>query len=369
MRDIMYFSADVAAKFDNKNENLLKFNEVMLDTANGVHTTYSKEDANAMIREQFNQVLGINFKEATDKERRQALRRNRVEVAQLMEDVLIDKQNSGWNEANAKFMQFVDQKNIGQGDQNEFVVKDNSLLVVSKFAGDHHDIVRQALRPDTSFRVATSNYVIKVYADYKLFMLGRIDFAEFADRCYRSIDQNRYAALFKAFMSMDKNLGEVSGLTGTIAVSTATIPDMVEVVEAVKAATGRDVILVGTRPAIQKLQSTVSYNMYSSEMKNEQNQRGVLANWEGYECLALDRVNEINSTQSVFDDAANSKIYVLPVDPDFKPIKHVISGDMEYVEAGMDGTTFDQTATIDIRYEEGIGVVINQLFGMITLGQ
>lgn len=61
-------------------------------------------------------------------------------------------------------------------------------------------------------------------------------------------------------------------------------------IEAVSAATGKDVILVGARPAIQKLQNTVTYNMFSDAMKDERNKNGILGNWEGYECLPLARV-------------------------------------------------------------------------------
>lgn len=194
-------------------------------------------------------------------------------------------------------------------------------------------------------------------------MLGKIDFAEMVDLMYRSIEQYRLAALFKAFMTMDDSLP--SDMIGQIAVSTATIGDIVEQIEAVKAATGTDVLLVGTRTAIQKLQSTVTYNMYSSNMKDEQNQKGILAFWEGYNCLALDRVNEPGTRTSVFSANDNKKILILPVDPEFKPIKRVNEGDVTYFERGMDGSLQDMTVEAEIWYREGIGVIANELFGEI----
>lgn len=365
MKDITYFSANTVAQFENNYDNMLQFNSLMLDAANGVYDKYSKEDSDTMIRNQFDRVLGINFKNATDKERRQALRRNRIEVAQLVEDVIVDKLVSGWNSANARFIEFVEQKNIGQGDQNEFFVEDTALLQVSKFSGNHMDIVRQQVRPGTSFRIDMSQYVIRVYGDYKLFMLGRIDFATFVDRMYKSIEQHRYAGLFSAFMTMDGSLP--TNLKMSTPISLATKDAIVDHIEMIKAATGKDIILVGTRTAIQKLQNIIPYDLFSSAMKDEKNQNGLLGVWEGYECLALDRVNKVATTESVFSADDNKKIFILPVDPDFKPIKLVQSGDVEYLEAGMDGTTMDMTATIDLRYEEGIGVVVNELFGEIII--
>lgn len=365
MRDITYFSANTVAHFDNNYDNMLQFNSLMLDTANGVYGKYSKEDANTMIRNQFDAVLGINFKEASDKERRQALRRNKIEIAQLIEDVIVDKLVSGWNVANARFMDFVEVKNIGQGDQNEFFVEDNSLLQVSRFNGNHRDIVRQQLREGASFRIEMSSYVIKTYGDYKLFMLNRIDFAQFVDRMYRSIEQNRYAGIFEAFMTMDEALPTDYVLATPV--TDATKDAIIDHIETIKAATGKDVILVGTRTAVQKLQSVIPYSLFSSAMKDEKNQNGLLGKWEGYDCLALDRVNKLGTTESVFSADDNKKIFVLPVDSEFKPIKLVQSGDVEYTESGMDGSTLDMTAAIDIRYEEGIGVVINELFGEIKI--
>lgn len=363
MRDITCFSANTVAQFDNNYDNMLQFNGVLMDAAHKVYTSYSKEETDTIIRNQFDKIMNIDFKNATPMKRRQAWRDHGKELASLIEDVIVDKMNSGWTEANAKFMEWVEEINIANGDVNEFYVEDNSLLQVSKFAGNHHDIVRQAIKPGKSFRIETSWYVIKVYADYEAFQLGKIDFATLVDRMYRSIEDYRYSALYTAFMSMDQSLPTDMKLE--TAISEATKDVIIELIEAVKATTGRDVVLVGTRPAIQKLQSTVSYNMFSDAMKDERHQNGILGNWEGYECLALSRINKTGTRDSIFTAEDNKKIFIMPVDPDNKPIKRVNEGDVIYTEAGMDGMVMDMTATVDIRYKEGVGIVINELFGEI----
>ena len=195
-------------------------------------------------------------------------------------------------------------------------------------------------------------------------MLGKIDFTALVDRMYQSIEQYRYSALYTAFMSADQSLP--TDMILETAVSEATKDAIIDHIEAVKAATGKDVILIGTRTAIQKLQSTVSYNMFSNDMKNERNRNGILAMWEGYECLALSRVNKAGTRDSVFTDEDNKKIYIMPIGGE-PFIKRVNEGDVMYTEAGMDGSALDMTATADIRYKEGIGVVINDLFGEIKI--
>lgn len=178
---------------------------------------------------------------------------------------------------------------------------------------------------------------------------------------YKSIDTYRLAALYTAFTSIDTNLP--TDMKTSVAFSAATIPQLVDQIEAVKAVVGGDIALIGTRPAIQRLQNTVTYNMWSGNMKDELNKNGILANWEGYECLALDRVNLPGTRTSVFTPADNKKIYIMPVDSEFKPIKRVNEGDVVYFERGMDGSMQDMTIEAEIWYQEGIGIVINKLFG------
>ena len=140
MKSIKHFSNNVVAQFENNYDNMLKFNEVLLDASRNVYSEYTKEETDKIIRTQFDRIMGIDFKNASRMERRQAWRDHSKEIASLIEDVIVDKMNSGWNAANAKFMEFVEEINIANGDVNEFYVEDNSLLQVSKFAGNHHDV-------------------------------------------------------------------------------------------------------------------------------------------------------------------------------------------------------------------------------------
>lgn len=182
---------------------------------------------------------------------------------------------------------------------------------------------------------------------------------------YKSIEENRYAALYTAFMGMDASLP--TDMILQTAVSESTKDSIIAQIEAVAAVTGKDVILVGTRPAIQKLQGTVNYNMFSDSMKDERNQNGILGNWEGYECLPLARVNKAGTRENVFSAEDQKKIFILPIDPEFKPIKRVNEGDVMYYETGMDGLKKDMTVDAEVVYQEGIGVVINELFGEIKI--
>lgn len=364
MRDITCFSANTVANFDNNYENMLQFNDLVMNAARHEYGKYTKDEVDTIIRNQFNKIIGIDFKNATPMKRRQAWRDHGKEIYTLIEDVILDRMVSGWNSGNARFMEFVQEINIADGDENSFYVNDPSLLQVSVWAGEHHDVVRQKVLPGKSFSIETSNYVIKVYADYELFQMGKVDFAGMVDLMYRSIEQYRYSALYTAFMSMDTFLP--ADMKTETPITAETRDTIIEQIEAVRAATGKDVILVGTRIALQKLQNTVGYQMWSGEMKQERHEKGILGMWEGYDCLALERVNKVGTRDSIFTEEDNKKIFILPVDSEFKPIVRVNEGDVEYFERGFAGDMQDRTVEASIWYKEGIGVIINQLFGEIV---
>lgn len=365
MRDITCFSANVVANFDNKYENMLVFNDLMMDASNNIYDKYSKSETSEIIRNQFNKITGIDFKTATRMQRRQAWRAHGVEICSVIENTLVDKMVSGWDSTNARFMDLVEDVNIARGDINQFYVNSTGFLQVSKWAGNHHDIVRQKVLPGKAFSIDTSPYVIKVYTDYEMFMLGKVDFAGMIDLMYRSIEKHRYSALYTAFMSLDSYLP--SDMKSSIAIVEASKDSIIDKIEAVKAATGKDVMLVGTRVAMQKLQNTVPYTMWSNDMKNERHTKGMLGMWEGYECLVLDRVNEEGTRTSIFTANDNKKIFIIPIDDSFKPIKRVNEGDVEVASRGEDGLFYqDRTMDTEIWYHEGIGIVIDELFGVIV---
>lgn len=366
MKDIVYFSNHVVSCFDNSYENMLQFNDLAMKASHNIYDKYSKEDTEKIIRNQFNNILGIDYATASRTQRRQAWRAHDKEVFSVIENILIDKMVSGWDESNAPFLDLVDDRNIARGDTNHFYVNSEGYFQVSVWSGNHHDIVRQKVLPGKAYALDTKGYVVKTYTDWESFMLGKVDWPGMIDLMYRSIEKYRLSALYTAFLSLENYVP--ADLKASIAIAEATKDSIIEKIEAVRATTGKDVMLVGTRVALQKLQNTVPYQMWSPEMKNEKHSTpgGILAMWEGYRCVTLDRVNIQGTRDSVFTANDNKKIFIIPIDPEFKPIKRVNEGDVEVASRGEDGLFYqDKTMDTEIWYYEGIGVVVDELFGVI----
>lgn len=363
MRDLICFNSNTQAAFKGNNENLKAFYDLMTKAAYNVESKYTLKESSEMIREKFNEILGIDFKTASNTERRQAWRRNGKEVASLIENIIIDKMETESESSDNGITEFVEDVNLALGDKNEFYVEDKSLLTVSVFAGDHHDVVRQAVNPGKVFSVETSAYVIKVYTDFKLFMSGKIDFARLVEKMWQSVTANRKASLYTAFVSL-KNALPVANVLSTPATQLTTY-SIIDFIEEVATNSGKNVMLVGPKTAIARLQGA-SPDFYSDNAKGEINDYGTLSTWRGYPCLALSGVKSPATGQSVF--ANNERlVYVLPISDDTKPIKRVNEGDVEYYETGTDGKKKDMTVDGELTYWEGIAVVADFEYGAIVI--
>lgn len=353
------FNSNIANTFETQ-ENVVAFNQLLIDTANNCVKKYTVEQANKIIRDKFNQILGL-VTGFSAKDFRQAWRAHRHEVYNIIEDTILDKLVTGWPD-DPFFMNYVEQKNLALGDKNEFYVEDNSLLQVSKFSGNHHSIVRQKIGFGKSFSVETSWYTVKVYQDFELFQAGKIDWAKLVSKIYTSVDKYRKDAIYTAFMTADQYLP--TDLAVELEIIEDNKDDIIDLAETVARDTGKNVVFVGTKVALSKLQKLTPAALWSDDMKNELNKTGMIGTFEGYDLLTIPRVNAFNQRKDAYD---NSKIFILPVDPEFKPIKDVLEGESLFYESGMDGMKKDMTIDAEYSYKEGIAVVINQLYGVIKI--
>lgn len=357
----MNFSTHVMNVFENDATKVQQFNQLMLDASRNTLVGCTQREASDAIRAKFNEILGVD-KNSSPKERRQAWRAHKVEIYEIIEDVLEDKLVSGWTQDNAFFEQFVDQRNLALGDTNEFYVEDNSMLTVSQFAGNHHNLLRQKMSAGKSYRIETSWYGLKVYTDLELYLAGRIDWAALVNKIYTSVDKFRKDAMYAALMGADEYLPTDLVLDENLTASTK--QDLIDLAEEVRAATGKDVAIFGTKAALSKVANLVPYDVWSDTMKDKYNQTGELGMFEGIQLVTIPRVNELNTRTEITD---NTKLLILPIDPEFKPIKWVSEGESIFNEYGADGSKMDRTIEAEYSYKEGIAVVINQLYGVFKI--
>lgn len=359
--NIKNFSLEAKEAFNNDIAEMTSFSKVLLDTARG-ESEYTAKEADAIIRGKFNEILGFSADEKpSNKEIRKAIRRHKIDVYEIIEETIENMLESGWGE-NPFFREFVEEKNLANGDANLFYSPDTTLLTVSEFSGNHHDLLRQKLGFGQEFSIKTSWYGVKIYQEFELMMTGRVNWSDFVQKIYTAFDKKVTDMLYTSFTTMDKVLPNAQ--TKTITLNTDTKSDVIEMVEDIGVNTGNEVIIAGTRSSLSKLIATSGDAWISEDMKKERHATGGLGQFEGIRLLVLPQVNDVNTRNKL---VANNKLYLLPVSPDFKPIKFVNEGEAYFHEVSDQATNADMSIEAEYMQKLGIATVMNKDFGVITI--
>lgn len=338
--------------------NYSDFSRLMYETARGMEKV-SKEEANNKIRTIMFKVLGVD-ETATKKEIRKAIRRHKVDIFEVIEETIDNLLVSGWG-SNPFFNNYVEIRNLADGDTNEFYVPDEVILTVAELAGNHHDILRQRLGEGSTFTVKTRWYGLKIYAEYELFMMGRIDWSAFVQKIYEAMDKMVNDMVYQAVMSAGEKVLPTSQFNKTGALNR---DDLITLVEDVQTATGEEAVIMGTKSALAKVTALSDTQWISNEMKEERHTTGRLGIWEGITLVEIPQSFAPNDTTTKLVD--NNKLLIMPVG-DNRFIKIVYEGDSQFYENTDPAVNMDMTVTAEYQTKMGIATVINKKFGMWTI--
>lgn len=364
MAKLMNFDAHVREIFENDDAKFASFNKLMLDVANdNLEDGITIKEANAKITAMFKKIIGCD-EHSTRAEVRKAIRKNQQVLFDLIEEVVPNLLQSGWRD-NPFFNEFVETRNIDIGDQNVFYTEDETILTVSKVSGNHWDLDRQRLGKGTTFSVATSWYGIAVYSEYEKLLTGLEDFATFVTKLYEAVDRFVNESIYEAFVSAASELpGGVGGAgqwvkTGDL--GDATKDAFMTLIEDVQMATGMDVVIMGTKAALSKLEGMQKIDWVSNEMKNERYTTGRLGYFEGTRLVEIKQGFKLNdTTHRLVDD---KQLFIMPVG-DNKFVKVVNEGQPEMRQVQDNVTNQDMTYDFRYMFKIGVGVQIGLRFGV-----
>lgn len=144
---IMHFSENLKRVFSKPENDYEGFRKFLYDYTHR-NTIYdengevvTKEQANAKINAVCLDILGFEKGEKPSRrDIKRAMRSQKgLELFEVLEDAIDFKVNTGWAE-NEFFQIFVENKNLKQGDRNEFWTDKDVILTVAKVSGSHHDL-------------------------------------------------------------------------------------------------------------------------------------------------------------------------------------------------------------------------------------
>lgn len=364
MAKLMNFDAHVREIFENDDAKFASFNKLMLDVANdNLEDGITIKEANAKITAMFKKIIGCD-ENSSKAEVRKAIRKNQQVLFDLIEEVVPNLLQSGWQD-NPFFNEFVETRNIDIGDQNVFYTEDETILTVSKVSGNHWDLDRQRLGKGTTFSVATSWYGIAVYSEYEKLLTGLEDFATFVTKLYEAVDRFVNESIYEAFVSAASELPGGAGGAGqwvkTGDLGDATKDAFMTLIEDVQMATGMDVVIMGTKAALSKLEGMQKIDWVSNEMKNERYTTGRLGYFEGTRLVEIKQGFKLNdTTHRIVDD---KQLFIMPVG-DNKFVKVVNEGQPEMRQVQDNVTNQDMTYDFRYMFKIGVGVQIGLRFGV-----
>ena len=364
MAKLMNFDAHVRDVFENDDNKFNAFSKLMLDTANAnFEEGIDAKSANEKIVSMFKQIIGCDEK-STKAEIRKAIRKNQQVLFDLIEEVVPNLLQSGWQD-NPFFNEYVEVKNIDIGDQNVFYTEDETILSVSKVSGNHWDIDRQRLGKGTSFSVATSWYGIAIYSEYERLLTGAEDFATFVTKLYEAVDRFVNESIYQAFCDAAEKLpGGASGAgqwVKTGALDAAAKDTFMTLIEDVQMASGMDVVIMCTQSALMKLEGMQDINWVSSEMKNERNTTGRIGYFEGIRLVELKQGFRLNDTTNRLVN--DKQLFIMPTG-DNKFVKLVNEGQPEMRQVNDNTTNLDMTYDYRYMFKMGVAVMIGLRFGV-----
>lgn len=357
MKKLNFSNTNTREVFADK--DYAEFSQLMFDTACGKQKDISKEDVNGKIREIMFEILGVD-EGCTRKELHKAIRRHKIDVFEVIEETVENLLVSGWGD-DPFFNEFVEIKSMNTGDTNEFYVPDESVLTVSELSGNHHDLFRQRLGAGSTFSVKTSWYGVKIYAEYELFMAGKVDWANFIQKIYQAFDKKVNDMVYAAVMSAGDKVSPSSQFTKT---GTLNKDTLITLVEDVQAANGVEAVIMGTKTALSKLTALAETDWISNSMKEERNTTGRLGIWEGVRLVEIPQSFAPNDTTVKLVD--NTRLLVMPL-ADNKFIKIYDEGEAQVKEVSDGDTNMDKTIEYEYQQKMGVATIVNRKFGQYKM--
>lgn len=324
----------------------------------------SKAEASDTIRTACFEFLGIT-KDSTDKQIKRALKSERgTQFFEVIEEV-IDTQIAHGLTENEFFNEYVDSKNMKDGDRNEFWTDDEVILTVSKISGDAHDLSIQRLGAGQSYHVDTAVYGIKVGGDIRLFLTGRKDWNAFVDAVTKAYLIKVQTLISSQFVNGVNLLPVPSTLKGTGALSAGTKAQFDAIIEKVSAANECPVVIMGTKTALKSLNALtkVDWNDPANSIKESVANTGIIGGYEGTPLMEIpQRFMDKELATPLVD---NKKLYIMPA-VDNRFIKFVDYGETE-LEISEAGETKDDMRSIEVQRRMGVGTLMTKYHGEWTL--
>ena len=336
-------------------------NDIYEYDEDGNQRKISKKEANKAVRKILMEVCDLTEGDLkSEKRRKRALKEHAVEVFELIESDIDFKVETGFRE-NEWFQNYVDMRNIALGDDEEFWTKEKIMFVVSEISGNHHNITMQHLNEGTSTRLHVKRYGMKVGKDIDLILLGRVDFTELTDKIAEAFAYKVMELCFSGVYSAADKLPNKSQFVKTGVLGADTKSQFDTLLEDVGMANNADVVIMGTKTALKKLNALCEVDWRSDSQKESVATTGRLGFYEGTELIEVPQRFVLNDvTKKLIPD---NKLLIFAKNQE-KFVWFTDKGETEILEEGQQkGDLADDFQTYEVQRSFGVAIQLPQYFG------
>lgn len=259
---------------------------------------------------------------------------------------------------NEFFMDYVDFRNMAEGDENLFIVEDNLLFEVAETADGTQAIRRQRIDGVSEQKIATSMKAIRIYEELNRVLAGRVDFNHLISKVSESFQRKVLDDIYSLWIN-----STTPGVSGGAPLGSAVYfpaagnwneDTMLTLVDHVEAASGERASILGTKKALRNTKESIQ----SDGAKEELHSMGYYGNFYGTPCLALPQRHKVGSTQFLLND----NVLNVVAGPE-KPIKFVWEGN-PLIIPGNPMNNMDLTQEYVYGQKYGIGLVLSGKTGI-----
>lgn len=245
------------------------------------------------------------------------------------------------------FNALVDFRNVAEGDQNLFVIEDNTLFVIDEVANGTQGLRRQRIGGSTEVSINTSLKMVRIYEELNRVLAGRVDFNHLISKVAESFKQKILDDIYTLWSGVTSD--ELGGTEYYVAGGSYSETDLLELIANVEAAAGgKTATIIGTKKACRMLAASIQ----SESAKDELHNLGYYGKFYGTPVVVTPQRYKVGTKTFVFND----DILTIVAGED-KPIKFVYEGD-PIMLMGDPMTNADFTQEYYYGEKYGLGIVL-----------
>lgn len=322
-------------------ENMHDIVKLAVDLYHGKVENYSNEDAQSVLRKA---LIDANGGSTTVDYR--AIRDGKCNGLFAIVEEILSQTISEELQNDAFFQAMVDFRNVKAGDQNRFIVGDNSLFVVGQMSDGTQGVRRQRLGAK-EVDIPTSFRYVRIYEELSRVLGGRVDFAEMIDRVAKSFKEQLIQDAYALWDGVTADeIGGASYFPAAGNYDEDTLLDVIAHVEA--AAGGQKATLIGTKKALRAIAPSIKGDEFNSDMYNN----GYMGKFYGNPVIATPQRHTVGTDTFALNDDV-----ITIVAGSSKPIKVVYEGE-SLVIMGDPKTNADLTQEYFYAEKYGMGLVV-----------